>query len=310
MSADGGFLADVDQRARSVALGVARITVGAMWLANLHWKVPPAFGEDTGGGLYKYSAAVLRHSTFAPFAWVTEELILPNFRLFGWLTLLAEMTVAVLLIAGRFTRLAALAGAALTVPILLTVLYYDRADEWSWSYLLMFAAHLLIYGSMAGDHLGVDGVVRGDARQCTRATVWVGATATIIGLAGLWVSRSTAFAGGRLVLLGSDAGFIDDGGALVRRWELKFVWFNPLWALVTVVAGLLALASLRLPWARLVAGMLGTAAGVITLAIGTFDYERSDQSIQVVATASNAALWFAFALSLLTFEWADRRTSP
>lgn len=299
----------LDERARGIALGVARITVGLMWLANLHWKVPPTFGEDTGGGLYKYAASVSRNSPFAPFTWVTEEIILPNFQLFGWITLLSELAIAALLLSGYLTRIAALAGALMTVPIFLSVIYYDRADEWSWSYLLMFAAHLFVYGSLAGRHLGVDGVIRGDAGRRQRATTWVGGLATAIGVAGLWVARSMDFVGGEVALLGSDAGFVDDQGQLVRRWELKFAWFNPMWALLTIAIGALALAAVRLPGARLAAGAMSAVLAVVILLVQTFDYLRDDGSIQVVATTSNAAMWSTFAIALLAIERADRATA-
>lgn len=298
-----------DERLRGGILGAARILVGLMWLANLHWKVPPGFGESSGGGLYKYSASVTRHSPFAPFTWLTEELILPNFALFGWVTVIAETIIAVLLIVGYRTKLAALAGAAMTVPILLSVIYYDRADEWSWAYFLMFAAHLLVYASDAGAHLGLDGVLRRGGAAPARAIRTIGIVATVVGLLGLYVARSVDFAGKQVALLGSDAGFVNDAGDLVRRWELKFVWFNPLWALLTTVLGLLAVASFRLPWAARVAGAGFAVLAAVVLAMQNFDYVRDDGAVQSVGTSANAAVWSAFALVLLVADRAARRAA-
>jgi len=102
------------QRTNHVVIGGVRIITALLWLANLHWKVPPAFGEDTGGGLYKYVESVTRHSPFAPYTWVVEEAVLPNFRLFGWITLVVESLIALLLLVGYRTRPAALAGAGAT----------------------------------------------------------------------------------------------------------------------------------------------------------------------------------------------------
>ncbi len=220
---------------RAVIAGV-RITVGLMWLANLHWKVPPHFGEDTGGGLYKYTASVSRHSPFAPFTWVVEQVILPNFQLFGWITLLTELLLAMLLLAGYRTRWVALAGAAMSVPILLSTVYYDRADEWSWSYFMMIALHLILFATDAGKAHGLDGVLADpDPRRAERAIRVAGVVALVVGVIGLWVARDVGFAGSKVALLGSDAGFVGDDGKLVRRWELKMMWFNPMWALLTVV---------------------------------------------------------------------------
>ncbi|MBA3606334.1 MAG: DoxX family membrane protein [Acidimicrobiia bacterium] len=286
-----------DQRASGWLIGGARIMAGLLWLANLHWKVPPSFGEDTGGGLYKYSASVTRNSTFAPFTWVTEEIILPNFGFFAWTVLVVETLLALLLIAGYRTRIVALVGAAQTVPILLSVIYYDRADEWSWSYLMMIALHLLLFATDAGRHLGVDGVLRGDGAAARRALTIVGCVAAAVGALGLFVARSVSFAGSEVALLGSDAGFTGEDGAIIRRWELKFVWFNPLWALLTIAFGALLVIGGRKLWAAS-AGAAGFGViAVLVFASRTFDYLRDDGGVQLISTASNTALWGAFALT-------------
>jgi thiosulfate dehydrogenase [quinone] large subunit len=303
--------AAIDQRAQGAVLGAGRIIVGLMWLANLHWKVPPDFGQDSGGGLFKYSASVSRHSPFAPFTWVTEQIILPNFAFFGWVTLIAETIVAALLLIGYQTKLAALTGAALAVPILLSVIYYDRADEWSWSYLLMIAAHLLIYASGAGRAIGLDGVLGGGRARLVAAQRVLGAVLAGLGLAGLYVARSMDFAGRRVALLGSDAGFVNDAGDLTRRWELKFLWFNPSLALMTIALGVAVLAGIRWRWAAWAAGIWLVVAAVVALAFQRFDYARDDGVDQVISAASNAAVWGGLGLAVLLVDRArhQRETS-
>ena len=303
----GARAAAIDERVRGAILGSARIVVGLMWLANLHWKVPPGFGESSGGGLYKFSESVTRNSPFAPFTWFTEELVLPNFALFGWITVIVETVLAVLLIVGYRTKLAGLVGAAATIPIFLSVIYYDRADEWSWAYFLMFAAHLFVYASDAGAHLGLDGVLRRDGTAPARAIRVTGAVATVIGVLGLYVARSVDFAGERVALLGSDAGFVNTDGDLVRRWELKFVWFNPLWALLTIALAVLALLTVRIGWAARAAGAGFAVLAVVVFAMQNMDYVRDDGVVQTVGTSANAAVWASFALVLLLCDRAMRR---
>jgi len=285
------------QRTNHAIIGGVRIMTGLLWLANLHWKVPQAFGEDTGGGLYKYVESVTRHSPFAPYTWVIEEVVLPNFRLFGWITLVVESLIALLLLVGYRTRPAALAGAVMAVPILLSTVYYDRADEWSWAYFMMIGLNLVLFATAAGTYGGLDGVLAAGRAAARRGLVVTGAVATVVGLAGLYVARAADFAGRRVALLGSDAGFADPDGGVTRRWELKFLWFNPLWAMLTIVGGVLLLAGTR----RLLAAWAGSALFAV-LAVAVFtqqhvDYLRDDGSIQVVATASNAVVWGAFALA-------------
>ena len=295
-------------RCRGPALGLARITVGLLWLANIHWKVPSDFGEASGGGLFKFSESITRNSPFAPFTWVTEEIILPNFGFFGWFTLVIETALAMLLIIGYRTRIAALAGVAMSIPIALSVLYYDRADEWSWAYTLMITAHIMVWASDAGAHLGVDGVLRRrDPNAARRAITTIGVITTVIGVAGLFVSRSLSFTGRQVALLGSDAGFVDADGRLVRRWDLKFLWFNPLWAILTIVAGVLLLVAIRHLLAARVAGSGLVALAVIVFATRTFDYVRDDDVIQKISTGSNAAVWGGLGLAALLFERAARR---
>jgi len=290
--------AERSQSANRLVIAGVRITVGLMWLANLHWKVPPDFGEKNGGGLYKYSAAVSRHSPLGLFTWVTEQIILPNFRLFGWITLLTELALALLLLVGYRTRWVALAGAAMSVPILLSTVYYDRADEWSWAYFMMIALHAILFATDAGKAHGLDGVLaEPDPSRTRRALATTGVVALVIGVAGLWVARHTGFAGDRVALLGSDAGFTDDSGKLVRRWELKLMWFNPLWALLTIAFAASLLASVRLRVLAWVSAAGFGAMAVVVMAMQTFDYVRSGGSIQTIATTSNAAVWGATALT-------------
>jgi len=289
---------DFDQRASGWVIGGVRILAGLLWLANLHWKVPPAFGEDSGGGLFKYSESVTRNSPLAPFTWVTEEPILPNFRFFGWVTLVVELLLALLLLIGYRTRVVALVGAAWSVPILLSVIYYDRADEWSWSYLMMIGLHLVLFATAAGRHLGLDGVLERGNDAARRALSIVGAVAVAVGGLGLYVARSVTFAGAEAALLGSDAGFESDGGGITHRWELKFLFFNPLWALLTIVFGALVVIgarNARSTWLALVGAGGFAVIAIVAFITQTFDYLRDDGQVQVVSTASNVALWGAFA---------------
>ena len=191
----------------------------------------------------------------------------------------------------------AIAGALLTIPILLSVIYYDGADEWSWSYLMMIALNLVLFASDAGRHIGLDGVLERGPAAARRALVTVGAVAAVVGVLGLYVARSISFAGNEAALLGSDAGFVDDAGALVRRWELKFLFFNPLWAILTILLGLLLVGGARRALAAWIGAAGFTALAVVGFVAGTVDYVRSDGSIQVVSTASNVAAWAGAALA-------------
>jgi thiosulfate dehydrogenase (quinone) large subunit len=289
-------IAAIDRKAQPIVIGGVRILAGLLWLANLHWKVPGDFGEDNGGGLYKYSLSVTRHSPFGPFAWLTEEVVLPNFTLFGWFTLVLETTLAALLLIGYKTKIVGLVSAMAAIPIFLSVLYYDRTYEWSWSYFLMMGMGLLLYASDAGRHMGLDGALDKPDAGRRRSLRTVGIVGTVVGVLGLFVARSIDVAGSTVALLGSDAGFVNDSGDLERRWELKLVFFNPLWALLTIACGVLIVLGVK----QVKLAYLG-AGGYLVLAVvafvtRTYDYARDDGAIQKIGTGQNVALWAALAL--------------
>ncbi len=110
------------------------------------------------------------------------------------------------------------------------------------------------------------------------------------------MARSVDFAGRQVALLGSDAGFTDDD-RVTRRWELKFLWFNPMWALLTIAGAVLLVVGVRriaLAWVGI--ALFGTMA-VIVFASETFVYAPDDESLQRIGTASNTAFWAALALA-------------
>lgn len=287
----------MQDRAQGWTIGGVRILVGLMWLANLHWKVPTDFGEANGGGLYKYVAAGAENAPLAPFRWLLRDVILPNFQAFGWFTLISETVVAALLLIGYRARWTALVGAALAVPIGLSVLYYPNADEWSWSYLMMVGLHLLLWAVPSGEHLGVDGVLAGPPERSRRALRVSGIVTAVVGTLGLFVARSLDFSGKAVALLGSDAGFTNADGGVTRRWELKLLFFNPMWAVLTVVCGvLLIVGSRRLVLAYAAAGGLALMTLVVFIQL-TFEYVRDDGAVQKISTGSNVAVWGGLALS-------------
>jgi hypothetical protein len=173
----------------------------------------------------------------------------------------------------------------------------------------MIGLQLLLWAVAAGDHVGVDGVLAAPRERSNRALRTVGLVGAVIGVLGLFVARSIDFAGKKAALLGSDTGFVTDG-KLTRRWELKFLWFNPLWALLTIVFAVLFVVGARYVAAAW-AGVAGFAMiAVIVFLTRTFDYVRNDGTIQKVATGSNAAVWAGLALAGALFIRHSQTMTP
>lgn len=150
---------DGSRRARAL-VALVRIGVAFLWIQNAGWKRPPDFGADKSppDGLYKFTHFAVDHPVFAPYTWLVEHVVLPNFTFFGWLTLLTEAALGAFLLVGLATRLWALVGIAQTVAITLSVL--NAPHEWHWSYFLMLLVHVALFATAAGRAYGLDGVLR------------------------------------------------------------------------------------------------------------------------------------------------------
>lgn len=148
-----------------IAIALVRVTVAFLWMSGAAWKVPPDFGEETGSGLYRWVNYAVEYPVFAPYTWLVENLVLPNFTLFGWGVLLAEASLGAFLLVGLFTRLFAVVGIAQSLAITLSVL--NTPDEWPWAYYMMIALHVVLLAVAAGRVYGLDGLLRPQWRAST-----------------------------------------------------------------------------------------------------------------------------------------------
>lgn len=149
--------------ATRVVIAAVRIAVALLWIQNVNWKRPPNFGRDADRGLYKFTNDAVLHPVLSPFTWFVEHVVLPNFTLFGYLTLFLEFSLGAFLLAGLLTRLWAVIGIVQTSAITLSVL--NAPNEWHWSYYLMFVAHFVLLATAAGRVAGLDAILRPRWRQ-------------------------------------------------------------------------------------------------------------------------------------------------
>ncbi|MQA83468.1 MAG: DoxX family membrane protein [Streptosporangiales bacterium] len=146
-------------RSSRLLIAAVRVAVALLWMQNVGWKTPPQFGNGSRpSGLYQFTTWAVEYPVFAPYTWLVEHVVLPNFAVFGWLVMLAEGSLAAFLLVGLATRLWALVGVGQTLAIALSVL--NAPHEWHWSYFLMVLVHLLLFATAAGRYYGVDGVLR------------------------------------------------------------------------------------------------------------------------------------------------------
>lgn len=131
-----------DQLSSRWAPAVLRWTAALLWLSNLSWKVPTAFGKtgEKCSSLCGYITKGAEYRVVPGSPWVFENLVGPNLAVFGWITLFIEGALVALLLSGRYLRIAAVLGFVQAGAIGLAVA--NAEGEWYWSYLLMMALHV------------------------------------------------------------------------------------------------------------------------------------------------------------------------
>lgn len=280
-------LTSLDDKLSGWAIGAMRVVVGVLWLANLEWKRPADFGFELKNGLYKYIDSAVRLPVWKPYAWFAENVIMKQYRFFGWVTLLTEMTLAALLIIGFKTRWIALLGAGLSISIALSVLNYDKAYEWPWSYYLMFAIHILLWAVGAGNHLGVDGALKKGVAGATQTWTAIGGLGVVAGLVGWLVARDGDF-------------FAEQGQKVAWKYETNVLWFNQFSALLTLALGVMLIvgAITKIRALVIVPGVL--SALLVVQVLAQWRYNKGEWTGGFTgATGATAALWLAMAVATL-----------
>jgi len=91
-------------RATAGAAILLRLAAAYLWYENLSWKNPPDFGKSDGGGLYGFTHAAVTNPVLGVWSSVIENVVLPNFVIFGWFALITETALAIFLFLGLATR--------------------------------------------------------------------------------------------------------------------------------------------------------------------------------------------------------------
>lgn len=147
---------------RAVGFGALalRLTVGFAFLHEAAWKRPPDFGRERAVGLWEWANFAVDYPVFVPYSWFVENVVQPNFILFGWTVFFLEAALGAFLIVGLFTRITAIAGVFQSLAITFSVLNQPVMPEWEIAYYLLIAANVAIAGIAAGRYYGLDAVLR------------------------------------------------------------------------------------------------------------------------------------------------------
>lgn len=126
---------------RDRMFAVLRMVMGAYWLYEQHWKLPPDFGRHNARGLMFSFQQSIRYPTFALYKSFVQQVILPHFYLFGWLLVLGETAIGLSLILGLLTRLGAVVG---TIEAMNLFLAEAATPDRPWLYLAIIAVSLVV----------------------------------------------------------------------------------------------------------------------------------------------------------------------
>ena len=123
-----------------------RLWLGYVWVSELGWKAPfngsggGMFGCAAGGfsggklsGLCDWMQREVDHPAIGLFGDFVKNLIIPNFTLFAWLTIIVEGFVAVSLIFGIATRLGGLVGGFWALNLLIGLAAVPGENWWEYA---------------------------------------------------------------------------------------------------------------------------------------------------------------------------------
>lgn len=139
----------------SVSLGLFRMMFGVLYLDMAFQKAPWVISDGQRfGWLYGWIWTEIKHPTFELYKNFLQNIVLPNFTMFGYLTFFTEIALGLSLLLGMFTVLGGIGGALWQVNIAMGA--YSVPGEWYWIWPLLIAPQLVFAHSRAGRSLGID----------------------------------------------------------------------------------------------------------------------------------------------------------
>lgn len=145
-----------DSRPMDYGFAAFRIALGAYWLYEQHWKLPPDFGLHQPRGLMFAFQQGIQYPTLDLYRRFLQELVVPNFHVVGWLVFVTEVAIGLSLVLGLFTRGGALMGIGQAINLLIS---QASTPEGPWIYLAILVANLLVLFTPSNRRLSVDQVL-------------------------------------------------------------------------------------------------------------------------------------------------------
>ncbi|HEV8310228.1 MAG TPA: TQO small subunit DoxD [Methylomirabilota bacterium] len=150
-------------------LALFRIAFGILYLDMALQKAP----WKNFGWLRGFIEQEIAHPVFPAIGAFLQDVVVPNFALFGTVAFVVELLLGIGLLLGVMTRLVGLAGFLWQVNIALQA--FNVPGEWYWIWVLLTLPQFCFAFSDAGRVLGVDAWLEPTLRQRAAAGVgWAG----------------------------------------------------------------------------------------------------------------------------------------
>jgi uncharacterized membrane protein YphA (DoxX/SURF4 family) len=138
---------------RNIGIWGLRLLMGAMWWQQTLWKIPANFD-----GLKFWMQQEADHAAIALQGELVRDIVLPNLSVFGPLVYLVELSIAVSLLLGLFSRAGALLGLLMGLNLWLGL--YSADGEWPWTYMFLVMIQTWFVIDPPGRVLGADVLLR------------------------------------------------------------------------------------------------------------------------------------------------------
>lgn len=141
-----------------LSIALFRIGFGVLWLDMALQKAPWIIHEGKPfGWLYGWILKEIDHPTFGFYKAFLQNVVVPNFTFFGYMTFFAELAIGLSLLLGLLTVVGGTAGALWQLNVALGA--YSVPGEWYWIWFLLIGPHVVFAHSRAGRIIGIDGVL-------------------------------------------------------------------------------------------------------------------------------------------------------
>jgi len=161
-------------RRSSIGIVVVRVSLGLAtfftWLGNVR---SDFYDEANFPGFFDWvSKSAEEGGNGASLGFVhslIDNTILQAPEFFGWVMTAFELSIAIGLVFGIFTRAASLAAIAFFGSLFLV---YFGGEEWIWTYVLLVAAAVAVFVDWGGRKLGVDELLASRKGESPGTLIW------------------------------------------------------------------------------------------------------------------------------------------